>query len=451
MIKSTIKFWIVLIVTFSNVMPINSQEVIENIDELAKQEGSREEIQRYFGYEDLLFRFTTLPYDVSQNTNQSGRFVDIGYLLLSLIPVVILGLSYRKKKLFYGMSCLFLLYLGSCFVYSIIFTPAGVLNAKKLNDVTSNQIDISDKFLSILYKSADFILSPLINAVNSVVNANNSLVYVILFAAFVLPFLFMTRYTSKRSLWVIFGAYLFLWLLLSGGILWYGFLLLPLGLILVFIDFDKQLLHSRPIRTLGLGICVIWVLAATISRISYLDYGSFEREHAGKSMLNGNLFPYAVGLYDERQTLDFTSPYLSKALDKINGDNDYVYMVGTSFSFNIKNNVKRIFQDDLLSSYTWMVNIYEEKDLVISALKASNFGYIVVDLNTPTLDRTPEKSLTQKYRLLLNFLYQNPYVSLISTDRIIEFVDSEGNSQKIANVFGENIISRGSYAIYEIL
>ena len=451
MSKSTIIFWIVFIISLSILIPVNSQEVVENIKELAQQEGSREEIQRYFGYEDLLFRFTTLPYDVSQNTNQTGRFVDIGYLLLSLIPVVILGLSYRKKKLFYGMCGLFLLYLGSCLVYSIIFTPVGVLNAKNFNDATSDQFDMSDNFLGVLYTSTDLILSPLINAVNGIVNPNNSLVYIILFTAFVLPFVFIKQYTVKRSIWVIFGAYLFLWLLLSGGILWYGFLLLPLGLLLVFIDFDRQLLQSLPIRKLALGICVIWVLAATISRISYLDYRSFEREHAGKSILNGNLFPYAVGLYDERQTLDFTSPYLSKALDKINGDNDYVYMVGTSFSFSIKNNVRRIFQDDLLSNYAWMVNIYEEKDLVIEALKASNFGYIVVDLNTPTLDRTPEKSLTQKYRLLLNFLYQNPYVSLISTDRIIEFVDSEGNSQKIANVFGENIISRGSYAIYEIL
>ena len=31
---------------------------------LADIEANRAEVQRYFGYEDLMFRFTTLPYDV---------------------------------------------------------------------------------------------------------------------------------------------------------------------------------------------------------------------------------------------------------------------------------------------------------------------------------------------------------------------------------------------------
>jgi hypothetical protein len=182
-----------------------------------------------------------------------------------------------------------------------------------------------------------------------------------------------------------------------------------------------------------------------------LDYRYDEGEHAGKSIINANLFPYAVGVHDEQQTLDFASPYVSKALERINGDNKYVYMIGTSFAFNIENNISRIFQDNLLAQYTRLVNRYEEKDILISALKSSDFGYIVVDLNTPTLDQTPEKSLTQKYQLLLNMLYANPDVSLIATDRVVEFIDTNGNPQKIANVFGESIVTPGTYAIYEIL
>ena len=185
--------------------------------------------------------------------------------------------------------------------------------------------------------------------------------------------------------------------------------------------------------------------------MSFLDYRLNEGEHAGKSLVNSLLFPYAVGLYDEQQTLDNISPYVSKALDKINRDDAYIYMIGTSFAFNIENNVSRIFQDNLLSSYTKLVDIYEEKDLLIEALKASDFGYIIVDLNTPTLDRTPERSLSQKYLLLLQMLYNNPDVSLMATDKIVEFVDSNGNTQKIANVFGDKVIAQGSYAIYEIL
>ena len=449
--KSILKYWLLFTLTLCTMAPINSQEVNDNVEELSQQDGRREEIQRYFGYEDLLFRFTTLPYDASQNTNQVGRFVDIGYLLLTLFPVIILGLTYRNRRLFYSLVVLFITYLGSCFVYSRIFSNAGLLNAKNYDRAPADKVDALDNFLGVLYKSADFILSPLVNLINSLVEANNSLVYIILFTAFVAPFIFIKRYSLNRSLWIIFSAYAFLWLILSGGILWYGFLLIPLGLILIFNNFKLQTQHSVLVRSVGIGFCVLWILMSGVSRISYLDYRFDEGEHAGKSLVNASLFPYAVGLYDEQQTLDNTSPYVSKALDKINKDDSYIYMIGTSFAFNIENNVNRIFQDNLLSSYTKLVDIYEEKDLLIEALKASDFGYIIVDLNTPTLDRTPERSLSQKYLLLLQMLYNNPNVSLMATDKIVEFVDSNGNAQKIANVFGDKVITQGSYAIYEIL
>ena len=449
--KSILKYWLLFTLTLCTMAPINSQEFNDNVEELSEQDGRREEIQRYFGYEDLLFRFTTLPYDASQNTNQVGRFVDIGYLLLTLFPVIILGLTYRNRRLFYSLVVLFITYLGSCFVYSRIFSNAGLLNAKNYDRAPADKVDALDNFLGVLYKSADFILSPLVNLINSLVEANNSLVYIILFTAFVAPFIFIKRYSLNRSLWIIFSAYAFLWLILSGGILWYGFLLIPLGLILIFNNFKLQTQHSVLVRSVGIGFCVLWILMSGVSRISYLDYRFDEGEHAGKSLVNASLFPYAVGLYDEQQTLDNTSPYVSKALDKINKDDSYIYMIGTSFAFNIENNVNRIFQDNLLSSYTKLVDIYEEKDLLIEALKASDFGYIIVDLNTPTLDRTPERSLSQKYLLLLQMLYNNPNVSLMATDKIVEFVDSNGNAQKIANVFGDKVITQGSYAIYEIL
>jgi hypothetical protein len=442
---------IALLIIFSASFQLLGQEVIENIDELSRQDGSREEIQRYFGYEDLLFRYVTLPYDVSQNINQSGRFVDIGYLLLALFPIVILGLTYKRKKLFYGLAVLFMVYLASCFLYSRIYTRAGILDTTNFNAVPIDKLNPLDNFLGVLYKSADFIISPVIHGLNSFVEVNNSLVYFLLFTIFILPFLFVKRYSLHRSLWIIFTAYAFLWLILSGGILWYGFLLIPLGLVLIFNYFNLRTDQIKIVRIIGLGLCVLWILLSGVSRISYLDYRYDEGEHSGKSLLNASIFPYSVGVYGERQTLDFASPYISKALDIINSDDNYIYMIGTSFAFNIKNNVNRIFHDNLLVAYTNLVNVYEEKDILINALKASEFGYIVVDLNTPTLDRTPEKSLTQKYRLLLNMLYNNPDVSLIATDRIVEFLDANGNPQKIANVFGENVVAPGSYAVYKIL
>ena len=70
----------------------NVKEASENIVNDAK----REEIQRYFGYELLLYRYLSLPYDVSTNVNQQGNFVDIGVLYILFIPILIVLLLRRR-------------------------------------------------------------------------------------------------------------------------------------------------------------------------------------------------------------------------------------------------------------------------------------------------------------------------------------------------------------------
>ena len=82
----------------------------------------REEVQRYFGYENLLFRYFTLPYDISVNVNQQGRFVDIGFFLLALLPLGLMGIFYYNKKVFYPLAFFFLLYLAVSVSYSFIIT-----------------------------------------------------------------------------------------------------------------------------------------------------------------------------------------------------------------------------------------------------------------------------------------------------------------------------------------
>ena len=52
---------------------------------------SREELHRYMGYEELLPKYISLPYDVTMNTNVPGQpFIDISFLfLMSSTPFII--------------------------------------------------------------------------------------------------------------------------------------------------------------------------------------------------------------------------------------------------------------------------------------------------------------------------------------------------------------------------
>ncbi len=433
-------------------VPAVGQEVTDNINDISKSDIKREEIQRYFGYEDLFFRYTTLPYDTCQNVNQTGRFVDIGYLLIALLPIIILGICFKNKKLFYSLFFLFIVFIASCFTYSLINLNDSYVDLSKLANETYADMGAIDTILSSVYLMLNFLFGSLFDFAAGLFEKSNMLVYPLLLLIFLAILSFFKRFNIRNSLWIIFVVYFFLWLLLSGGILWYGFLFIPLTTLLILSNYE-HLNHAKySLRSAIVTMIILWVVIGSFSRFSYLDYQNLqEKEHAGKGMLNGNIFPFAMGLINEKETIDFTAPYASKALDKINSDNDLIYMIGTSFAFSISNNVDRIFQDNLLQSYTKLIDKYEEKDIVIEALKASNFRYIVVDLHTPSLDNTPEQSLTKKFRLLLQSLYQNPSVSLIATDRIVEFVDSQGNPQRIANVFGQKMVTFGSYAIYEIL
>ena len=59
----------------------------------------REELHRYMGYEELLSKYISLPYDVSMNTNMGSSFVDVSYLFLMFLPMLLLlGLKNRWLK-----------------------------------------------------------------------------------------------------------------------------------------------------------------------------------------------------------------------------------------------------------------------------------------------------------------------------------------------------------------
>ena len=70
---------------------MQDQEALK-LNDVTISDTRREEIQRYFGYEPLVSRYLTLPYDISINTNQQGTFVDIGFLYIILLPLVLLSM-----------------------------------------------------------------------------------------------------------------------------------------------------------------------------------------------------------------------------------------------------------------------------------------------------------------------------------------------------------------------
>ena len=135
----------------------------DQADALEVEDARREEIQRYFGYEDLVYRYITIPYDLSMQTNQQGRFVDVGYALFALLPISLLIFAYRKKRLFYAILTCTLLYLFTCYRFSFIRDKALIPynpTSDNLSQSVSNNTGWVQEILEVLYRICLLYTSP---------------------------------------------------------------------------------------------------------------------------------------------------------------------------------------------------------------------------------------------------------------------------------------------------
>ncbi|MFT4567605.1 MAG: hypothetical protein ACI9FN_002572 [Saprospiraceae bacterium] len=461
---------LLIVVLFSSISPLNSQEdskqdpLVIELDKIISDD-KRDEIQRYFGYEDLLFRYLTLPYDLSSNTNQQGRYVDLGFALFMLLPLVFLGLVYKHRKLFYTSLVVFFLFLSLCLSYSFQYTQFhGQVNnhgTKWQSFIANSDKSVIESITTGIFNISYYASRPIHVIGNQISGNRDHFTYPILILLFIgsLWLLVHRIKLSEKGQFVaaVFIPFSFLWLALSSGIIWYGFLIIPLGLtsILHFCSNDK--FNAYPsfgsIKNIIILFLLIWITMCWVGRISNINTMQTGENTAniGKGILDNNTFQYSTSLISAKEARSKSYGNINDALEKINSNNALIYQIGTFFAFDIKNNTERLFQDNTLPQFFWLVDVLKEKEKIIAALKASNFKYILIDLYTHTLDKTPEKSLTKKYQLLLNTIYKNPSVQLLATDRVIEIKQNDGTKSKVSEVFGENILTFGSYAIYEIL
>jgi len=67
------------------------------------------------------------------------------------------------------------------------------------------------------------------------------------------------------------------------------------------------------------------------------------------------------------------------------------------------------------------------------------------------LDNTPNKSLTNKFAELVYFVFNNPNLRLLATDRVVGNKNLNGEIVYTRNIHGEIIQTFGRFIIYEIL
>lgn len=432
---------------------VDTKVVAQDVKE-AIADTKREEVQRYFGYEALLPAYLTLPLDSSTNSNEKGYFIQIGFLLLILIPIVALWRLREKNKILsvvFVLLCLFvqMLYVSSGYLISGAHAP---IKHGKISQYLNTQTSTVDAILGNMYIALNNIGAPLLEIFDSISGHSDYISYPVLVALFIGVLLIINRIdvSRKNKLLLLFSAaFSFFWLILSAGIIWYGFLMFPLLFILVYAATNTQ--QFKVLKYAVLSLTAMWLIVAFVLRVSFITLdNNFNKDSAGKMLFQTVLFARSIGNKTTAETLDIANPSLTSIQKQINRETDSrILRIGTTLGYFIENNGDRIVQDNQLSFFDILMTRYKTAEKVTKALKIAGFRYLLVDLNTWTLDKTPEKTLTAKFRKLSDYISVNPQLRLMGTNRIIE-ATVNGRTGGQYGLRGK-VLHAGSYAVFEIL
>ena len=436
--------------------------------------SQREEIQRYFGYEILPFRYLSLPYDVTVNNNERAVFLDIGMLYFMFLPLLLLlYFSKRSKSTFY-------LCLAVCLLVLILSCGNSFVFSKSAGEVKSTRSELSQyllgdtgfltepisHFSAYIYYLISFIHEPLNSLTSMVSGSSDYITYPLLLGLFMLSLVLLRKLIYEKSLRdkiliIVFWCFFFYWIKYSAGIIWYGFVNLILCSLIGLKLYQKEVTElkwtSQFLKILIPIVSIFWIVSAIALRMGEVQ-NNLEASDLGKSMFNPVFFRYQVGEYNANDVLNSFYPQFDKALSRMNSDSESLILrIGTSFTYFIKNNSERVLMDNQLGIFNILRNKYEDDDVLIDVLKASNFKYIIVDVNTPFIDKTPEGSLRKKYKKLRRFIRGNTNLKLLCTNRIIQETDPQTRQVKnYYRMFPEpdtdsKVYYGGQYAIYEII
>lgn len=431
--------------------------------ETTQSTGVREDVNEFLGYEDLLLvRYISLPYDTVMNTNMASYFVDLGFLLIIFIPLIYLisaRISWLNRL---GFTLL-------CLIFLLLAVPSAYLN--------KGQISIENSMTSLATEAAaeSFSNSPLVaiayqlkkpflhlytgfhTFLSNISGPRDGITYVVLFLLLIPLFLLLDKRIRHHDLatrttihfLLLFG---FLWLILSSGITWYGLLMIPMLFVFTVAGMTKQREDvpkaGKIMKALLFAGAFIWAIMAFAFR--YANYDSSNPDMARYTFMAA-MTEYQIGRKDQDNVFDRTFPQYRIALEALNQeDQSYIYRIGTLMPFFIKKNDRRVISDNFLDFFRSLQQEFPNKQELAKALKAYGVRYIILDLNLAANDHTVEGSLRNKFEQFRNFLYLNPQLKLVTTDRILRGPDGKAilGIFKEANMTVENY---GWFALYQIL
>jgi hypothetical protein len=426
----------------------------------------REEIKRYLGYEAGLPLYLSIPYDLTVNANiDIPQYLDIGFLFLLFFPLLFFSGRLWKNAIL--ILVLMMIWTVSAYsLYAAAGPPAEAMINARINSLLANRPGLLTPLLGSLYRAIQ----------TGTVDVGRSFHA---FYAWLAGFSFLASFVAllglaglgyillreKLAAWpstfkgllVFTFSFGFLWYILGNAIVWYAFALFSLLLLVFAYFYDKpeKLMGSELAKYTrywmlgGISLYFLWTVALVFINTTK-PRGSEQLLYLSPFVKN------ASGLQSRYDTYASFIPFMSEVVGKLNEDPDaMVYRVGTFFNYHIRFNDRRVLEDNQLAVFEQVSSRLTDKKEFFRLLKSSGFKYVLFDLGTASIDKTPEQTLTKKTQEFFNLLVYSPDAMLLYTDNFVQ--DPNGGQYRFGNaikqgkpgVFG-NTTAAGTYVLYEL-
>ncbi|MDX1686213.1 MAG: hypothetical protein R3275_13330, partial [Saprospiraceae bacterium] len=433
-----------------------------------RKQSRYEELQRYLGFESGIWRYLSLPLDLTLSINVVGnRYLEIGFLFLCLVPFFFFSRKSHVKNIILGtVSILWI----SFSLYSINDYTAETRKADEILLLKEHSRQQPEALKGVADFLSDYVIHPFFDLGKSMSEIYKlggnigqgysallvSILLLIIVSLSLLPVKGWSSGYKKLGLVTLMTG--LSWWLFGMGVVWYAlpvFVLVPAILTYVIARPEKQngILATQWTRDLFKGI-LFFQLA-----IYFLMYFTNPRiVGEPKNLFNWPSLEYATEPdYERADALGAYNPLHPQLMAYLNEDPDAkIYTVNTPLRYHIKNYEDRVFEDNLLTTYGDAKRKHGDALDYVEALRFNGYEYVYFNLRTIGMDKTPERSLAARCNQFLNELGARNDIYVLLTDR---FVYDE-NAPEITIPSGQRVTARrgllgqavikGSFVLFKV-
>jgi len=414
-----------------------------------------EDFWRYFWYEQGINNFLKLPWNLTLQKNQKWEFTDITFLFLALIPGIFLFLPYRRDVYKYPIIWFI--------VFALLYFISSPISA--LMTSMFGNINLPAWYIFIV----GLFLLPLIYLTWALDTTQRISKIFLINLAFLTLYMWLWAISSYGVVW--YGIVMYCLLLLSACLSivasssderLHSYISYWVLIFVVIYAFQSSIPHGiTNLKSASYKEYKIGNFNEEVSLMSYhpeyfpimyelnisddykqelfIEYRKFILNAMSNSADFDQILP-EIQQYTSMHQLDrllrelskvnFPEAWINQKIKQIRQDlydlviytpeeyknKENIYRLGTFMKYFISENHMRIMSDNLVTRFdTYMYD--EDSDVTYERMKQLDLKYMLIDLNAATIDRDPEKRLTQRYEQILKFVVDSR-VELVETDSI---------------------------------